>query len=184
MYSRRFHGVGRKNSDGIGYVIPSSEKQKEIVEKTVEVGDNLYLVPSVSDEGVQYLVDMGTGICQCKTGKSSAPCKHQYILWVNKVSDAINFLPVFSKEQRKMYAEIAIGSTLPLHFYEALHDQVLALPEPIHIEPCLQSESATGIMAEKLPGNTVGTALLYFMMCNTWVILGNSASVCSHSGIH
>ena len=103
---------------------------------------------------------------------------------MNKVSDAINFLPVFSKEQRKMYAEIAIGSTLPLHFYEGLHDQVLALPEPIHVEPCLQSESATGIMAEKLQGNTVGTALLYFMMCNTWAILGNSASVCSHSGIH
>lgn len=29
-----------------------------------------------------------------------------------------------------MYAEIAIGSTLPLHFYEGLHDQVLALPDP------------------------------------------------------
>lgn len=53
-----FHGVGKKNSEDIGYVIPSSEKQKEIVEKTVEVGDNLYLVPSVSGEGVQYLVDM------------------------------------------------------------------------------------------------------------------------------
>ena len=29
-----------------------------------------------------------------------------------------------------MYAEIAIGFTLPLHFYEGLHDQVLALPDP------------------------------------------------------
>jgi hypothetical protein len=27
-------------------------------------------------------------------------CKHQYLLWVNKVSTAANVLPVFSKEQR------------------------------------------------------------------------------------
>ncbi len=159
VYSRRFHGVGKKKSEGIGYVIPSAEKQKEIIENTIEVGDNLYLVPSVSDEGVQYLVDMGTGVCQCKTGKNGAPCKHQYILWVNKVSDGINFLPVFSKEQRQMYAEIAIGSALPLHFYEGLHDQVLTLPEPIHVEPSLQSEPARTI-AEGLPGNTVCTACL------------------------
>jgi hypothetical protein len=156
--------VGKKKSEGIGYVIPSTEKQKEMIENTVEVGDNLYLFPSLSDEGVQYLVDMGTGVCQCKTGKNGAPCKHQYILWVNKVSDAINFLPVFSKEQRQMYAEIAIGSALPLHFYEGLHDQVLTLPEPIHAEPSLQSEPARAI-AEGLPGNTMCTVCLLVIQC-------------------
>ncbi len=59
-----------------------------------------------------------------------AKCKHQYILWVNKVSDVINFLPVLSKEQQQMYAK-----------------------------PSLQSESARTI-AEGLPGNTVCTAFL------------------------
>ena len=152
MYSRLFQGVGKKKSEGIGYVVPTPEKQKEIVEKTVKVGDNFYLVPSVSEEGVHYLVDMSTGICECKTGENGAPCKHQYILCVNKVSDAVNFLPVFSKEQRQMYAEIAIGSTLSIHYYEGLHDQVLALPEPIHLAPCLQSDPATGTI-EGTPGN-------------------------------
>ncbi len=33
-----------------------------------------------------------------------------------------------------MYAEIAIGATLPLHFYEGLHDQLLLLPATD--EPC------------------------------------------------
>jgi hypothetical protein len=60
VYSRRFQDVGKKKSEGIGYVVPSPEKQKEIVEKTVKVGDNLYLVPSVFEEGVHYLVDMST----------------------------------------------------------------------------------------------------------------------------
>ena len=110
--------------------MPSCDEQTIIVDKTIKVSDNIFLMPSMSDEGVQYLVDMNTGICQCKIGINGSPCKHQYILWVNKLCVAVNFLPVFSREQRQMYAEVAIGSTLPLHFYEGLHDQVLALPDP------------------------------------------------------
>ena len=79
-------------------------------------------------EGPQYLVDMNTGICQCKIGMNGSPCKHQYILWAHKLADAVNFLPVLSKEQRQLYAEIAIGMSLSLQYYEGLHDQILSLP--------------------------------------------------------
>ena len=86
---------------------------------------------------------MNAGFCRCKIGVNSSPCKHQYVLWVNKLSVATNFLPVFSKKQRKMYAKIAIGATFPLHFYEVLHDQVLSLPstgEPEQIDDRIASE--------------------------------------------
>ena len=128
IYSRRFKGLGKKKSDGVGFKVPSFDEQKAALEKIFNVGCNMFLVPSLSEEGVQYLVDMNTGFCQCKIGVNGSPCKHQYILWVNKLSVAVNFLPVFSKEQRMMYAEIAIGATFPLHFYEGLHDQVISLP--------------------------------------------------------
>lgn len=128
IYSRRFKGLGKKKSDGVGFKLPSFDEQKAALDKIVNVGCNMFLVPSLSNEGVQYLVDMNTGFCQCKIGVNGSPCKHQYILWVNKLSVAVNFLPVFSKEQRMMYAEIAIGATFPLHFYEGLHDKVLSLP--------------------------------------------------------
>ena len=114
--------------------MPSCYEQKAALEKIVNVGTNMFLVLSLSEESVQYLVDMNSGFCQCKVGINGSPCKHQYILWVNHLSAAVNFLPVFSKEQRKMYAEIAIGATLPLHFYEGLHDQLLLLPATD--EPC------------------------------------------------
>jgi hypothetical protein len=100
------------------------------VEKTIEIGDRIFLVPSITTEGIQYLVDMKTGICQCKIGINGSPCKHQYILWAHKLADGVNFLPVFSKEQRQLYAQIAIEMSLPLQYYEGVHDQVLTLPHP------------------------------------------------------
>ena len=130
IYSRRFQGRG-KSAGGIGFQIPNDEEQKLAVEKTIKVDENMFLVPSFTTQGTQYLVDMNTGICQCKIGMNGSPCKHQYILWAHKLADAINFLPVFSKEQRQLYAQIAIGMSLPLEYYEGLHDQVLSLPDPV-----------------------------------------------------
>ena len=43
----------------------------------------------------------------------------------------MNFLPFFQKEERQLYAKIAIGQTAPIHFYEGLHDQVLKTIETI-----------------------------------------------------
>lgn len=109
IYSRRFKGQGKKKSDGMGFQKPTSEEQQSAMAKITKVGANMYCVPSISKEDQTYLVDMDSGFCECRTGMNGSPCKHQYILWVNKVSTAVNFLPIFSKEQRQMYAEIAIG---------------------------------------------------------------------------
>lgn len=109
IYSRRFKGLEKKNSEGTGFKKMTSEEEKVALEKMRKVAEDIYVVPSASEEGREYLVDMNTGFCQCKTGLNGSPCKHQYFLWVNKVSNGANFLPIFSKEQRQMYAEVAIG---------------------------------------------------------------------------
>ena len=109
VYSRRFKGLEKKKTEGVGFKKPTVEEQKIALEKMSKVGENMYVIPSFSKERQVYLVDMNTGFCQCQTGMNGSPCKHQYLLWVNKVLTAVNFLPIFSKEQRQMYADIAIG---------------------------------------------------------------------------
>lgn len=76
-----------------------------------------------------YLVDMSLGICECKRGTNGDVCKHQFVLWANKVAQGTNFLPVFSAEQRMRFAKIAIGNTMLLSYYEGLHDRVITVPE-------------------------------------------------------
>ena len=31
--------------------------------------------------------------------------KHQYVLWINKLADSLNFLPRFSPEQKKKFSD-------------------------------------------------------------------------------
>ena len=132
-----------------------------MLEKIVNVGGNMFLVPSFSEEEVQNLVDMNTGFCQCKIAVNGSPCKHQYVLWVNKLSCATNFLPVFSKKQRKMYAEIGIGATFPLHLYEGLHDQVLSLP----------ASNAPEQIDDREATEVAFTFTLWCIAC-TWLVIG------------
>ena len=120
IYSRRFQGRG-KSAGGIQFQIPNDKEQKLAVEKTIKVDENVFLVPSFTTQGKQYQVDINTGICQCKISMNGSPCKHQYILWAHKLANAVNFLPVFSKEQRQLYAQIAIGMSLSLEYYEGLY---------------------------------------------------------------
>lgn len=68
-----------------------------------------------------------------------------------------------------MYAEIAIGATLPLHYYEGLHDQILDLPEPAapycldHI-PCPGDEAGEGTNIS-LTGNVKMLCLIIGVHC-------------------
>lgn len=86
--------------------MPSCDEQTIIVDKTIKVSDNIFLMPSMSDEGVQYLVDMNTGICQCKIGINGSPCKHQYILWVYKLCVAVRCCKLFASFQQGAEANV------------------------------------------------------------------------------
>eukprot|EP00112_Aurelia_sp_Birch-Aquarium-sp1_P025484 Seg8481.1 transcript_id=Seg8481.1/GoldUCD/mRNA.D3Y31 product="hypothetical protein" protein_id=Seg8481.1/GoldUCD/D3Y31 len=116
--------------------MPSKQHQSEWVKEVICFGENTYQVSSRSKTGAKYVVDMNSGFCECQTGVNGSPCKHQYILWCKKVATCLNFLPIFSQEQRQKYAEIAIGSSMPLHYYEGLHDRILEVSKiPAIISP-------------------------------------------------
>ena len=68
---------------------------------------------------------MQSGYCTYPIGLNGSPCKHQRLIWANLRVQSQNFLPYFSKEERQKYAYIAYGQSLPLDFYEGLHDRVM-----------------------------------------------------------
>ena len=63
VYSRRFKGLEKKKTEGVGFKKPTVEEQKIALEKMSKVGENMYIIPSFSKEGQVYLVDMNTGFC-------------------------------------------------------------------------------------------------------------------------
>ena len=128
-YRHRF--VGKlKEQCGIGYKKPSEEELKYMEENLVDHGHDVFSVPSANQDGTTYLVDLDTGTCVCPVGVNGAPCKHQYSLWVLKKGTGHNFLPIFSPEEKKRYAEIAIGTSLPIEYYTDLHDVCASSSSP------------------------------------------------------
>ena len=123
-YSRRFKGLGKVKGDGIGFRLPSQKEKEQIVKNVVSIGEKLYTVPSFSNSEQTYAVDMNVGICECHEGQNGSVCKHQYLLWVSNIETTTNFLPFLDAQERKKYAEIAIGSSMPSIFYEGIHDRI------------------------------------------------------------
>lgn len=135
IYSCRFAGFSKKKNEGTGFQKPSPEAQRGALQNLIRLGENTYKMRSFTEKDEEYLVDMTLGVCQCKTGMNGAVCKHQYVLWANKIAQCSNFLPVFSAEQRRKFAKIAIGEAMPLSYYEGLHDRVITLPASIDSGP-------------------------------------------------
>ena len=124
-YSRRFKGLGNSKGESAGFKVPEKEEKERILNDVVSIGEKLYSVPSFTNRDVTYTVDMNIGICECHEGLNGSVCKHQYILWVSGTEKSTNFLPYLDPQERKKYAEIAIGTSLPTEFYEGLHDRVI-----------------------------------------------------------
>ena len=110
FYSPRFMGKSKKK-EKMGYSLPSSLQFSKMVEGISDHGNNVFSVPSESSDDISYLVDLNAGTCECEIGVNGAPCKHQYTLWAFNKGISHSFLPVFNKEERKRFAEIAIGDT-------------------------------------------------------------------------
>lgn len=66
------------------------------------------------------MVDMSLGVCTCETGRDRSPCKHQYLLWVAKLANCLNFVPVSCPELRQQFALVALGRALPTSKYTCL----------------------------------------------------------------
>ena len=139
IYSRRYRGKEKtkkdKQKDGITFQLPSVDAQKRALEGTVTLGNDVFVVPSLTAETQHYLVDMTSGVCSCHMGSDGSPCKHQYVLWANGLSNNGNFLPIFNKAERQRFANIALGETMPIEFYEGLHERVLDRVDVINMIP-------------------------------------------------
>ena len=125
FYSARFTGKTKKKG-GMGFKTPSEIEFGKMKDGIVDYGNNTFTVPSATSAGECYLVDLSADTCDCSVGANGAPCKHQYVLWALNKGSGHNFLPVFSKVDRKRFAEIAIGASLPDQFYDNLHENTLA----------------------------------------------------------
>ena len=120
-----FDGIYSSRYKGIFKSCPPSVQVNNIITNVTSHGNELFTVPSFTDSSYSYLVDMRLGVCECPAGSNGAPCKHQFILWSRKLSSTGLFLPVFSAEERQMYAKIAVGESAPLQLYEGLRDRLI-----------------------------------------------------------
>ena len=136
VYSRRFAGKEKKKGDGVGFKNPDPLMKEIFFRDYQSLGNDIYIVPSTSIQWKTYLLNMSTGVCSCDTGRDGSPCKHQFLLWSNKISRCCNFLLVFDKHERKKLAFIALGQTMNISYYEGLHDQIEQpqFSEPSQIE--------------------------------------------------
>ena len=68
VYSRRYRGKDRTGrgtkKEGISYQIPSFDDQKKALEASVTLGNEVFVVPSLTTD-TNYLVDMTAGVCSC-----------------------------------------------------------------------------------------------------------------------
>lgn len=140
-YSCRFKGLEKKKNEGQGFKLPSPNTQTTMANNVISLGQNLFRVPSSTKDGIFYLVDMNVGICECPQGLFGAVCKHQYILWAHKSVIGKSFLPYLSALERQEYAFIAIGHSMPIEFYEGVHDR-------IHIDFPVNQDSADDEMPQ------------------------------------
>ena len=60
-------------------------------------------------------------MCECFIGCDGSPCAHQFVLWSDNIAISVNSISFTSKNERQIFARIALSTTLPLTFYESLH---------------------------------------------------------------
>ena len=92
----------------------------------------------------------------CDTGQSGAPCIYQVAVSTKLATEATNLLPVYQKEKRRLFAQVALGKrhNSDLGFYAAVHEKVL------HAHTAHQSISEADVHAVSLPEDgTNSTAL-------------------------
>ena len=138
--ARRFDGKPNKKGQ-LGCKVPDNETLISMAARCTDVGLNLIRVLTESEPNVNYVVDTFLGTCECTTvGISSAPCKHQFVVWTSKKRESPNFMPFFCQKQRMRFARMAIGEVVVSDpsLYEGLRkrsEEQMLLPESeIHIQ--------------------------------------------------
>ena len=84
-----------------------------------------FLVDSLSERGVKYLVDMQLGTCSCIAEQDGSPCSHQAAVVRHYHIPSVNCIPTLVPEVRQQLAAIAMGSKAiqDQQFYSGLHQK-------------------------------------------------------------
>ena len=167
VYSKRFMGRGKSNTEGVGFKMPSPEEVILFLSKLVSLGDSVFTAPSISRPNEYYIINMGDGFCSCMAGRNGAPCKHQYLVWANKRYQSQNFLPYFSKEERQKFAQIACGTSLPLEYYEGIHEATPSYVIDNHTP--LIPDTTNDLLDERPPVGQLNSCVLKHMQKNNTI---------------
>nr|XP_054755233.1 uncharacterized protein LOC129261196 [Lytechinus pictus] len=114
-YERRLIDICNNRLDRVlqSRFLPSIATGSEIdPNKIVRLEDsqNVFLVPSETDDTTTYMVDTALGVCDCRKGMAGGPCKHQYLV-IKKfnIQCCWNFISVNDLSMRTLLYEVATG---------------------------------------------------------------------------
>ena len=95
-------------------------------------------------------------MCECFIGCDGYPCAHQFDLWSENIAISVSFISFTSKDERQRFVGIALGTTLPLTFYESLHSS-----ERIEV-------NVVDFLSENddVPSHVKHTSFIYVRYCN------------------
>ena len=85
--------------------------------KIEQISPTCYLVPSETNEGVSYIVDMKMRTCSCPQGRLCGPCKHKQVLSESRNIPSFDVIPNTSPEMRKMFMFLGTGKMMALDYF-------------------------------------------------------------------
>nr|XP_054760534.1 uncharacterized protein LOC129266746 [Lytechinus pictus] len=106
-----------------------------------EDSQNVFLVPSETDDTTTYKVDTALVVCDCRKGMTGGPCKHQYLV-VKKfnIYCCWNFISANDIPMRKLLYKVATGcANAPEEWFLSLNHQ--SGPERAEINLIMESIS-------------------------------------------
>ena len=107
------NGIFSKNVTKSKYSGDVTISREDIVEIFT---DRIFYVKSQSDDEIFYMVDMRSGVCECRVGRSKAPCKHKHSIKTHFNIAEFSSLPLDAKS-RAMWHFIAEGCFEKSHWY-------------------------------------------------------------------
>ncbi|CAG8767453.1 8012_t:CDS:2 [Dentiscutata erythropus] len=69
---------------------------------------NEFLVQSMRQDNIYYVINSGMGVCTCPVGVSGAPCKHQGVIAIKYHIAMFNFIPSITPKDRIIYSYIVL----------------------------------------------------------------------------
>ena len=85
--------------------------------KIVQIGQDSYLVPSETQEGVSYVVDMVLRCCSCPQGKLHGPCKHKTVVAQSRNVPSFDVIPTKCSELKQLYMFLGTGKRMKLDWF-------------------------------------------------------------------